>query len=237
MRRGQQDRVILSSISIQIQLPAVKIGILTANGTRVRLVEASLAQEMDEICDRIRRKHSVEDLAEYEPVRAVRAMFRAWGMDPSKYRPSSEALLRRVAQGKGLYRVSNIVDAGNLGSVEMGWPYGCYDSGKISGSIVFRHGHAGECYQGIGKRMWHLEGRPVLADDEGPFGSPISDSTRTMVAESTQDVCVVIYAPEGAPDSLLDAAIEKLGRRLTNAADADEISSRIEKQTDVQRCS
>ena len=58
-------------------------------------------------------------------------MFHEWGMDPSKYRPSSEALLRRVVQGKGLYRVSNVVDIGNLGSLETGWPYGCYDRSKI----------------------------------------------------------------------------------------------------------
>src|ERR1700735_2401486 len=133
---------------------------------------------MEEVCERKRREFTLESLADSKPVKGVRAMFREWGMDPSKYRPSSEALMRRVVQGKGLYRVSNVVDIGNLGSLETGWPYGCYDRSKINLPVALRHGAAGEKYEGIGKQTWHLEGRPVLADPEGPFGRPISDSTR-----------------------------------------------------------
>ena len=115
------------------------------------LVEESLAKEMDAVCQRLRRIHPAESLPDFETVRRVRAMFRAWGMDPSKYRPSSEALLRRVAQGKGLYRISNGVDAANLGSIETGWPFGCYDLARISGPITLRLGAPGEKYEGIGK--------------------------------------------------------------------------------------
>ena len=140
---------------------------------------------MDEVSERKRSEFTVESLAEAPAVRAVRAMFREWGMDPSKYRPSSEALLRRVVQGKGLYRVSNAVDICNLGSIETGWPYGCYDRARIGPPIVLRHGAPGEMYEGIGKN-WHLDGRPVLADPDGPFGSPISDSTRSMITESAR---------------------------------------------------
>ena len=122
-------------------------------------------------------------------------MFRRWGVDPSKYRPSSEALLRRVVQGKGLYRVCNIVDIGNLGSVETGWPYGCYDRTTLHPAIAFRHGLPGESYEGIGKRAWHLEGRPVLADEQGPFGSPISDSTRSMITETAREALMVDLCP------------------------------------------
>ena len=128
-------------------------------------------------------------------------MFRRWGLDPSKYRPSSEALLRRVIQGKGLYRVSNAVDIGNIGSIETGWPFGCYDRSKLHPPIAFRDGAPGEMYEGIGKRTWHLEGRPVLADSQGPFGSPISDSTRSMVTEAARDILVVIYAPAATDDA------------------------------------
>jgi DNA/RNA-binding domain of Phe-tRNA-synthetase-like protein len=147
-------------------------------------------------------------------------MFRAWGMDPSKYRPSSEALLRRVVQGKGLYRVSNLVDIGNLGSIETGWPYGCYDRSRLGPPIVFRHGAAGELYEGIGKRTWHLEGRPVLADAHGPFGSPISDSTRSMITKSARAVLAVIYAPSGVPDASIEAATARLQERLAQFAGA-----------------
>lgn len=167
-------------MEIRIELPAVKLGVLEADDLSVTLVNEGLANLTDKVCEQQRRAFTLETLAAAPPIRAVREMFRRWGVDPSKYRPSSEALMRRVVQGKGLYRVSNVVDIGNLGSVETGWPYGCYDLAKLRLPIIFRHGLPGEIYEGIGKRAWHLEGRPVLADADGPFGSPISDSNRSM---------------------------------------------------------
>src|SRR5579871_2683317 len=154
-------------MEIGIELPAVRLGVLDADEVSVLLVDEGLNAEMDAVCTRIREAFTVESLAEHAPVRAVREMFRRWGLDPSKYRPSSEALMRRVVQGKGLYRVSNVVDIGNVGSIETGWPFGCYDRSKIGPPIVFRHGVSGEKYEGIGKREWNLEGRPVLSDAKG----------------------------------------------------------------------
>jgi DNA/RNA-binding domain of Phe-tRNA-synthetase-like protein len=214
-------------MEILVELRGVKLGMVEARGVHVTLVEESLAKEMDAVCERLRRIHTVESLPEFEPVRRVRAMFRAWGMDPSKYRPSSEALLRRVAQGKGLYRISNGVDAANLGSIETGWPFGCYDLAKISGPITLRLGAAGEKYEGIGKKTWHLEDRPVLADDSGPFGSPISDSTRTMVIEQAQDLLAIIYAPEQTGAAVLDEAMSRLAERFTRSAGAKTVTRQI----------
>ncbi len=207
-------------MQIQIELPDAKLGVVEADDVRFALVDESLAALMDDLCERKRREFTVESLAEAEPMRAVRAMFRAWGVDPSKYRPSSEALLRRVVQGKGLYRVSNLVNIGNLGSIETGWPYGCYDRSRIAPPVVLRHGAPGESYEGIGKRTWHLEGRPVLADSQGPFGSPISDSTRSMIGESARDVLIVIYSPSGASEASLEAAMAALADRLSRFAAA-----------------
>jgi DNA/RNA-binding domain of Phe-tRNA-synthetase-like protein len=200
---------------IQIELPGVELGVIEADSVRVAPSDEDLTSLMDETCERIRREFTVESLAGAETVRAVRAMFRAWGVDPSKYRPSSEALLRRVVQGKGLYRVSNLVDIGNLGSVETAWPFGCYDRARIHPAVVLRHGEGGERYEGIGKRMWHLHGRPVLSDTKGPFGSPISDSMRSMITESTSDILIVIYAPFDAPHASLQDAMERLRDRLS----------------------
>ena len=214
-------------MEIKIELPGVKLGVVEADDGRVVRLNPDLAKLMDDVCSRRRQEFTVESLAEAEPVRAVRAMFREWGMDPSKYRPSSEALLRRVVQGKGLYRVSNVVDIGNLGSIETGWPYGCYDRSKINVPICFRHGAADERYEGIGKQTWHLEGRPVLADPEGPFGSPISDSTRSMITERAAQIMIVIYAPVRAPDVSVNAAITRLKDRLTQYAGASATRSGV----------
>jgi DNA/RNA-binding domain of Phe-tRNA-synthetase-like protein len=208
------------TMEIGIQLPEVNLGIVEADGLRVAPADENLARLMDEVCDRKRREFTVESLAEAEPTRAVRAMFRSWDMDPSKYRPSSEALLRRVVQGKGLYRVSNVVDVGNVGSIETGWPFGCYDRARITPPVTFRHGAASESYEGIGKRTWHLEGRPVLADADGPFGSPISDSTRSMITEAARDVLIVIYAPASAAHASIEVAMSRLGERLAQFAGA-----------------
>jgi DNA/RNA-binding domain of Phe-tRNA-synthetase-like protein len=207
-------------MEIQIELPYVKLGIVEADHVSVASVDSILARLIDEVCQARRQELTLETLAEAEPTRAVRAMFRAWGVDPSKYRPSSEALLRRVLQGKGLYRVLNVVDIGNLGSIETGWPYGCYDRSRIHSTVTFRRGKADESYEGIGKRIWHLGGRPVLADPEGPFGSPISDSTRSMITEAARDMVAVIYAPSNSSPQALDSALTRLRERLARYAGA-----------------
>jgi DNA/RNA-binding domain of Phe-tRNA-synthetase-like protein len=214
-------------MEIRAALPGVKLGVIEADGVRVTPGDEALARLMQEICDRKRAEFTVESLAEAQPVRAVRAMFREWDMDPSKYRPSSEALLRRVVQGKGLHRVSNVVDVGNLCSIASGWPFGCYDRDKIREPVVFRHGAPGEQYEGIGKRTWHLEGRPVLADPDGPFGSPISDSTRSMITEAANEILMVVYAPSGAADSSIDAAMDQVAERLALFAGAKEPRKQI----------
>lgn len=201
-------------MDIRIELPNTKLGLVEADGVRVVPADAVLATVMDEICDRKRREFTVETITEDQNIRLVRAKFREWGLDPSKYRPASEALLRRVVQGKGLYHVSNVVDIGNLGSLEIGWPFGCYDRARLRPPISFRHGAPGERYEGIGKQTWHLEGRPILADLDGPFGSPISDSRRSMITEAAREILVILYTPISAPDALLEKAMARLSERL-----------------------
>jgi len=120
-----------------------------------------------------------------------------------------------------------VVDIGNLISIETGWPLGCYDRARIRPPVVFRHGTGGERYEGIGKRVWHLEGRPVLADPDGPFGSPISDSTRSMITESARDVLIVIYVPSGAPTTSIESVMARLGERLTEFAGATAARSAV----------
>jgi DNA/RNA-binding domain of Phe-tRNA-synthetase-like protein len=201
-------------LNIAVKIPGVRLGVIEADGVTVSAANEQLVCEIDAECARLREKFTIESLAEAEPIVAVRAMFRRWGLDPSKYRPSSEALLRRVVQGKGLYNVSNVVDLSNLGSIEMGWPYGVYNRAAISGEIHLRLGAPGEKYEGIGRRIWHLEGRPVLADAKGPFGSPISDSTRTQVSEDVSEILTVIFAPTSASDAAVAKAVKQQTRRL-----------------------
>lgn len=126
---------------------------------------------------------------------AVRAMYRKVAIDPTKTRPSNEALLRRVRKGDTIPRINSAVDIVNWCSLEFQLPYGLYDSSKISGAVTLRRGNEGESYPGIRKDAVNVGGRIAVADGLGAFGNPTSDSARTMVTPAVTDLLVVIYAP------------------------------------------
>ncbi len=154
--------------------------------------------------------------AEISGLQAARKLYRATGLDPTRTRPSSEALLRRVLKGQELYQINNLVDAGNELSLRLLLPLGLYDLDCITGSITARLGAAGEEYSGIRKDTVHLEGRLGLFDDQGPFGSPTSDSPRSCITEQTHRALVVIYLPADCEDVTRHLAKE-LGRDLLPA--------------------
>jgi DNA/RNA-binding domain of Phe-tRNA-synthetase-like protein len=139
-------------------------------------------------------------------------MYKRVGIDPTKRRPSSEALLRRVRKGEGLPRINSMVDVCNWCSLEFQLPYGLYDAARIEGDVVLRIGAEGESYPGIRKDDVHVGGRITLADDRGPFGNPTSDSARTMVTTSTTGALVVVFAP-------VEIAQERLSRVLDVTAE------------------
>ncbi len=128
---------------------------------------------------------------------AVRTMYKRAGIDPTKTRPSSEALLRRVRKGDELPRINSLVDVINWCSLESQLPFGLYDLDHVRGDVTLRLGREGEEYAGIRKDVVHVGGRLTLADAEGPFGNPTSDSARTMVTTATSRALVVIFAPAG----------------------------------------
>ncbi len=126
-------------------------------------------------------------------IAAARRAFKALGKDPSRYRVSSEALIRRLDQGKVLHYVNTVVDTNNLVSLHTGMSAGSYRIDALSPPLVFRKAVAGESYQAIGRGPLNLEDLPVLADAQGPFGSPASDSERTMITLDARHVLMVIY--------------------------------------------
>lgn len=145
---------------------------------------------------------------------AVRTMYKRAGIDPTKTRPSSEALLRRVRRGDELPRVNSLVDVVNWCSLESRLPFGLYDADRIHGSVELRLGRPGEEYAGIRKDTVHVAGRLTLADDRGPFGNPTSDSARTMVTEATTRVLVVIFAPVSIPPAVVDRVAATTAERI-----------------------
>ena len=144
----------------------------------------------------------------------VRTMYKKVGIDPTKTRPSNEALLRRVRKGDAIPRINSAVDIINWCSLEFQLPYGLYDAGKITGAIAMRRGLEGEKYAGIRKDDVNVGGRITVVDDEGPFGNPTSDSARTMVTPATTELLVVIYAPAEIPRSQVERVMSATSERM-----------------------
>jgi len=147
----------------------------------------------------------------------VREMYRRVGLDPTRTRPSNEALLRRVRRGDPFPRVNALVDAVNLCSLEWQLPYGVYDRAALSGPFTVRLGTEGEAYAGIRKDVVHVGGRLTSADARGPFGNPTSDSARAMVTTATADALVVIYAPAAVPADAVGRVLDRTAARLAAA--------------------
>ena len=145
---------------------------------------------------------------------AVRTMYKRVGIDPTKTRPSSEALLRRVRKGDTLPRINSMVDVCNWCSFEFQLPYGLYDAAQIQGDVTLRIGREGESYPGIRKDDVHVGGRIALVDTRGPFGNPTSDSARTMVTTATTRALLVVFAPREVDIARLARVMDTTSERM-----------------------
>ena len=133
---------------------------------------------------------------EVESIDRARELYRRFGVDPTRVRPSSEALLRRMKKGEPLPRINSLVDVANALSVQLQVPVGLYDLGKVKGEeLVIRLGAEGETYEGIGKERINVAGRICVADAEGPCGNPSADSQRTMISTETEAAAWIYFLP------------------------------------------
>jgi DNA/RNA-binding domain of Phe-tRNA-synthetase-like protein len=177
----------------------LRLGVVCAAPVRVAPSNPALLEEMRELGRRLQAAHAGKAPAQIADLQPARELYKVFGIDPTKVRPSSEALLRRVLKDKPLPRISNAVDLCNLLALEFLLPLGLYDLDKVHGPVLLRAGRPGESFAGIRKDEVHVEERPVLVDDDGPFGNPSSDSLRTCVGEATRALGMVIFAPVSVP--------------------------------------
>lgn len=174
--------------------PNLTLGIITANVH----VEDSSKELLEDIDNELEKyiNLSLEDVLVLDGIKESRYSYKSLGKDPSRYRLSSESLLRRIVKGKDLYRVNNIVDICNLVSIISKNSVGIYDLDKVKGNIEFKIGKA-DPYEGIGRGIINIENMPVLYDCLGPFGSSTSDSIRTMVTSNTKNILMNIISFQG----------------------------------------
>ena len=151
-------------------------------------------ERMEAVLPGLKARLEVTPLADMPNLGESRRAYKACGKDPGRWRVSSEALYRRIRQGKDIYRINTVVDVNNLVSLETGFSLGAYDRDHLQGTVTLRRGLPGECYAGIGKGNVDLGYMPLLADAAGPVGSPSSDSTRAMVTFESRRILTVIYS-------------------------------------------
>ena len=206
------------AVRITIEPPldaSVRLGLLGCDLGRVEERDPALDAPLASAEEKVR----AGDVAGID---AARALYRAFGIDPTRTRPSSEALLRRVRRGEPLPRINTAVDVCNWCSVEVQLPYGLYDAGAIEPPLTLRRGGAGDGYAGIRKEAVHLAGRLALFDGRGPFGNPTSDSARTMTSVLTRAVLAVVFAPSTVSRDRMRQILDMTAARLAEYAEGRE---------------
>lgn len=171
-----------------------------------------LWNEIETFSASFRETHRMGDIKKRIPIHATRQTYKALGKDPNRYRPSAEALCRRIVKGIELYRINTLVDLINLLSLKTGYSIGGFDANKIRGNLTLGVGKAGEKFEGIGRGLLNIEGLPVYRDEQGGIGTPTSDEERTKIDSDTSRLLMIINAysgKQGLPEAV-DYGVELL---------------------------
>ena len=179
-----------------------------------------LWDEIHALEDRFRQELTTESLKDLPSIAATRRVYKACGQDPSRYRPASEQLIRRMLQGKELYQIDTLVDLINLASIAYGYSIGGFDADKFVGdTLTLGVGREGEPYEGIGRGMLNIAGLPVYRDAEGGVGTPTSDHERTKMTMATTHLMVLINGYDGNEQRVADNArfIQELLRKYAQS--------------------
>ena len=176
---------------------------------------AELWEEIDRFIADYRERYTVDSIKLMPSIQATREAYRRCGKDPSRYRPSGEALVRRTLKGNDLYHVDTLVDLINLASIAYGYSIGGFDADKIEGPLTLGIGRECEPYEGIGRGPLNIADLPVYRDAQGGIGTPTSDHERTKITLSTTRLLTIVNGYDGNRDNVLACArfIQDLLRR------------------------
>lgn len=200
--------------SLRSRIAGVTFGMVTMRGVTVSEHNERLWSHIEMLGQHLASEFTLERLAENSHIAAVRGLQKSFGFDPTRYRPSSEALLRRVLKGQGLHSVNSAVDVNNLCSLEWLLPMCIYDLRNVNGQPRVRIGQPGEEYPGIGRQMFQAEHKVIIADESGIMGSTVSDSERTKVTTATTDILLAIYAPSVLDPRQIERYAALAGQRM-----------------------
>lgn len=206
--------------------PDIQLGCIQYSANVVK-ENKELWNQINTIITEILQDMTIDEIGSQKNIKDSRKLYRRIGKDPHRYRISSEALIRRILQGKGLYKVNNVVDANNLISIISKLSVGSYDIDKLGDELSFRIGKKGESYKGIGKDIINTENLPVFADENGAYGSPTSDSEKTMITSNSKNILTVLIAFSN--DSGLEEYMTRAVEILKNYIGAKNVETYISK--------
>lgn len=213
--------------TVSERLPRLSLGILHYSGVSVSASPKMLQGRINYFVEGLRLEHDLSRLTEIEGVREWRAAFKQVGTDPSRYRPSSEALLRRLLQGNPFFWINSAVDVNNFFSILHALPFGIYDQDQLVGDVVLRIGQQEDSYEGLNGREVNMLDKLLLADEKGAFGSPIMDSKRSCVTENNRSLMQVIFFHEQVSSAKKDEILGSAGRMFTEINGGEVSSSYI----------
>lgn len=197
---------IIVSDQIESVCPEFVGACVEANVQNTPYCEA-LWNEIHRMGNRFRSELTTESLKDIPSIAATRRVYKVCGKDPSRYRPASEALIRRMLQGKELYQIDTLVDLVNVASIAYGYSIGGFDADCFEGNVLtLGVGREGESYEGIGRGMLNIAGLPVYRDAIGGVGTPTSDNERTKITLSTTHLVVLVNGYDGNEERVLDNA-------------------------------
>ena len=187
---------IFVSSKIKENCPELKLAIIMC---KVRNLEtfAELWQEMESEIQRIKSTYSIEEINKRPEIAATRHAYKLLGKEPNRYRPSAEALCRRIVREIEIYKVSTLVDIINLVSIRSGFSIGGFDAAKIQGNVELGVGTANDEFEAIGRGLLNVEGLPLYRDEIGGIGTPTSDNERTKISAETTSLLMIINGYSG----------------------------------------
>lgn len=184
-----------------------------------------LWNEIEQVSNEIRSKYVLETIKSNPQITATRNMYLACGKKPGRYRPSAEALMRRIVKGDSLYQINTLVDLINLLSLKTGYSIGGFDVDYMVGNVEAGIGKEGEPYEGIGRGQLNIHNLPILRDEKSAIGTPTSDEVRTAIRLETTRFFMNINAYTGKDDVL--PALEYAEELLVKYVSAKDIVRRI----------
>ena len=190
--------------TIRSACPEIRLGVISCELINSPS-NSDLLIEIENEINTIKQSYKLEDINKRNEIRATRLLYKSFGKDPNRYRPSAEALCRRIIRELGIYRVNTLVDIINLVSIRSGFSIGCFDLELIEGNLSLEVGSENEEFDAIGRGLLNVSGLPIYRDTIGGIGTPTSDSERTKICENSTKALIIINDYGQSPN--LEAAV------------------------------